>query len=743
MAQEDGLTSFFALVRALWALFAGIVAIISELFAWLFQAIAGSMRKSRFEREERETLQSLSAKHDTATLQAATLAQVKEANFPHPDDFIRPFVERMTAACKSKLHTLPVYSVFTSIGQMALDLYELEELHTLNPTGVISGAIDRARYRDKLLAHQQKLADPARTADLFTTTIVNGFLEFARRLPQAAFSTKMHIPEDDDPETSPTVPVEQCIGSIGQAVEDWILAFNHPNIVELNLFAVLRTQLLHNAEEAGAMPTEYTGDDLVHAYLKDTPLARLFDAQIPFTISISKRLEHTAVVAGTGWGKTQLLQAIIARDLELPDPPAIVVIDSTNRMVERIQHLQLFNDRLKDRIIIVDPERSPAPALNMFDLNTPRMAGYTPDMRERVETDIIALFNYVFSSIQNPLTDPMRTAFSYMVRLLITVPNANITTLRKLLEDNPKAGYEASAFKEYMERLDPTARDFFRLQFFTDRVRGTRDSILQRLSSVISVPTFERMFSTANKLDFYEEMQRGSCVLVNTSEAMLKDASPLFGRYIIARVMAAAFERAALPDEKRRPAFLIVDEAAPYFDDQFEKLLTRVRQFRLGVVIAFQHLEQASEKLRSAIASNTSVKYAGGLGYSDSRWLSREMRTTPETLLALRKDSAEPPQFTSYACHLRGTASAISLTVPFYTLEKMPRMSAAQHDELLKRNMDRISYVAPAPSGPPAPSQAPPSSGPAIAVPPRPANADTTASELTPGTNPGEPASEW
>ena len=207
----------------------------------------------------------------------------------------------------------------------------------------------------------------------------------------------------------------------------------------------------------------------------------------------------------------------------------------------------------------------------MFDINTPRMLGYTSDMREQVETDIIDLFNYVFSSIQNPLTDPMRTVLSYMVRLLITIPDANITKLRNLLEENPKEGYQASTFKKYIDKLDPTAIDYFKYQFFTDRTAPTRSAILQRVSSLIRVPAFERMFSTVNRLDFFEEMQRGSCILVNTSEAKLKDASALFGRYIIARVMAAAFERAALPDEKRKPTFLIVDEAAPYFDDRFEE----------------------------------------------------------------------------------------------------------------------------------------------------------------------------
>jgi hypothetical protein len=242
-----------------------------------------------------------------------------------------------------------------------------------------------------------------------------------------------------------------------------------------------------------------------------------------------------------------------------------------------------------------------------------------------------------------------------------------------------------------MDRLDLTARDFFRVQYFTDRLRATRNSILQRVSSVISIPAFERMFSTVNRIDFFDEMQRGTCILVNTSEALLKDGSALFGRYIIARVMAAAFERASLPDEQRKPTFLVVDEAAPYFDEQFEKLLTRVRQFKLGVVIAFQHLEQASDKLRSAIASNTSVKYAGGLGYADSRWLAREMRTSPEHLLSLRKDSNDPPRHTRYACYVRGMDTPVDLTVPFYTLEGMPKMSADELVGLFERNEIRTA----------------------------------------------------
>ena len=67
------------------------------------------------------------------------------------------------------------------------------------------------------------------------------------------------------------------------------------------------------------------------------------------------------------------------------------------------------------------------------------------------------------------------------------------------------------------------------------------------------MPAFDRMFSsTINKLDMFDAMQTGKIVLVNTSKALLKsDASALFGRYMIALAIRAAFERVA--SRVRRP----------------------------------------------------------------------------------------------------------------------------------------------------------------------------------------------
>ena len=577
-------------------------------------------------------------------------------------------------------------------------IYEDENIANVPPPPVSLSSIEGARYRDLLADRLRRTQDPALTLTTINTAFRECLEDFHKALPPFALTTRAKATEELESGEGPkgiSIPLIDAMPNVPKVVENLAIHFFGQDARNLNLFTKLRETFERNRHEmSDALPTEAKGTprEIVRSYLKDTPFEELFDLQIPFEIPTSRLLEHAVLVAGSGHGKTQTLGTLIGRLLQQDEPPALVVIDSTGALVKKIQTLALFNDRLKDRIVIIDPEHDPTPALNMFDISNPRMQNYSESQRASVETEIVSLFNYIFTSAQNDLTSRQGTVFSYVVRLVLSMPGSTITTLRQVLEDDPKGGFANSRYRAQIEKLDETAQDFFKNQYF--ELKGFREQIAQRVYGLVQVPAFQRMFASDNKVDFYDELQnRGSIIVVNTSESLLKqDASTLFGRYIIARTMAAAFERASIPQEKRRPTFLIVDEAAPYFDDTFDKLLTRVRQFKLGVCVAFQHMEQASEKLRSSIASNTSVKLAGGLGYADSRWLSRDMETTPELLKAQRRDSADPPQWTQLACYVRNfTPQAVSITVPFYTLENMPQMTAAEHRALLARNRERVS----------------------------------------------------
>ncbi len=406
---------------------------------------------------------------------------------------------------------------------------------------------------------------------------------------------------------------------------------------------------------------------------------------------------HTAIIAKTGWGKTQFIQSLVLAELLKKHPPAMVILDSTGAMVDRIQRLAVFAHELRDRILIIDPAHSPA--LNMFDMSNPRFNTYSQEQREAVQTDVLDLFNYIFSSKDYDLSGQQGLGFAYAVRLILARKGYTVTHLRHLLEENPpRADWTQSRFADDIRQLDQDSREFFERHFFSESLRATKGAIARRLHSLIAIPTFQRMFTAgSNALDLYSETQeKGSIVLVNTNQQLLgRDGYVLFGRYIVARTFAAMLERAQIAQHERRTTHLIIDEAAPYFDDSFDDLLTQVRQYGLKVTIAFQHLDQLDDKLKNAVAGQTSVKYVGGLSPLDEKRVAAQIRCEPQFITDLAIDSTYPPAWSEWAVHVDGlTKHPMKLKNPFFVLEGQERMTDAEHAALIEWNKSRVSAIA-------------------------------------------------
>jgi hypothetical protein len=438
---------------------------------------------------------------------------------------------------------------------------------------------------------------------------------------------------------------------------------------------------------------------MAETYLARTPLLGLFLCPIPFSIPDDIRFEHTHIVAGTGHGKTQTLQHLIVGDLSRPpeSAPSLVIIDSQGDMLEKIMRLELFHPEhgpLADRLVIIDPtDIDHPPALGLFDLNLARVRGYDARYREQIMNGVIELYDYIFGGLLGAeMTQKQNVIFRYLARLMLAIPDATILTLKDVMQDS-------APFVPYFDNIEGSARDFFRHDFNDRQFTETKKQILRRLWGVLENPTFERLFShPRNKLDMFDALNTGKVVLVNTAKDFLKaERSSILGRFFIALTFQAALERAALPDHQRRPAFLFIDEAADYFDDTIDSLLSQARKFRLGVVFAHQYLDQLSRGLRASIMTNASIKLAGGVSSADAHALAPNMGTTHEFVAGVRKRARE----TEFAAYVRNvTPAAISLNVPFGTLETMPRMSEAMGARVVARN--RARYAA----GPAAPRQA-------------------------------------
>jgi len=390
---------------------------------------------------------------------------------------------------------------------------------------------------------------------------------------------------------------------------------------------------------------------------------------VTYDLIKSARMEHFHLIAGSGYGKSQFIEFLWQRDIR--EDAAVIVIDSQGDMIERMQRVHT------GRTILIDPRYSPS--LNIF--SQPDRA-YAPLVREQLQAGIIELYSYVFASIAAEMTSKQSVAFSFVVRLMLATEGATIHTLLKLMEGK-ETDFDVS-------KLDPIAQDFFRNQFFDRQFSQTRQQIARRLYAVLSVPAFDRMFSSpVNRLDMFKCLQEKKIVLVNTSKALLKsDASALFGRWMIAQTLAAAFERAGT--KFRPPAYLLIDEFSDYMDDSMESLLSQARKYNLGCLIAHQHMDQLTPALRASVSANTSIKMAGGVSDKDARALASDFRVPHELFSQLQKYKGGA----DFLIHIRNKLPrAECINIPFGTLK--PDMTDEEHKQFIVENNRALTHKAP------------------------------------------------
>jgi hypothetical protein len=406
----------------------------------------------------------------------------------------------------------------------------------------------------------------------------------------------------------------------------------------------------------------------------------------PFVLPLNSRFAHMHIVAGSGYGKTQLLQQLILFDIdEFHDGKgSIVVMDSQGDLIRNIT--QMVN-LPSDRVVIIDPnDVEHPPALNLFDFGLDRLESYSPVEQEKLINGAIALYEYLFGALLGAeLTARQGLIFRFLARLMMVIPGATIHTLIELIEDT-------DAIRSHLHKLDPTSRLFFEKQFFAPIYDNTRQQIVSRLWMIIGNRSLERMFANPkNKLNLFEEMNKGSIILINTAKDLLKqEGCEIFGRFFIALISQAVQERAAIAEHKRKQTFIYIDEAQDYFrggNTVLEQMISQARKQKVGLILSHQSLSQLDTKLRETMASNTAIKMVGGLSPKDEQSFAQEMRCPPEFFEQMTKGVDR----TEFACFIRNvTKEPISMMVKFGEMESRPKLTDTGYQLLLDRNRKRV-----------------------------------------------------
>ena len=449
-----------------------------------------------------------------------------------------------------------------------------------------------------------------------------------------------------------------------------------------------------SSAESLVFPTDskLKGRELVESYLGGTAFEYLLTYPRRFEFPSESRFEHCHILAGTGHGKTQLIQTLILNDLKHHGESGFCVIDSQGDLIKKLSMNYRFapesEESLSERFILIDPTDVEFPVcLNMFALNQTDVQGSSPADREMITNSTVELYSYMFGALFGAeLTQRQGLIFQYLARLMMQIPGATIQTLREVLENGKK-------FIPYMEKLGGSAQAFFKTQFFSTQFNQTKRQVLARLWSILANATLERTFShVEQKVDLYDAMNSGKIVLINTAKDLLgKEGSQILGRFFIALLGQAIIKRSAIPESQRKPFYVYIDEAHEYFDENIEQLLNQARKYRVGLTLAHQNLDQLGRALRATVMSSTSIKLAGGLSSSDATAIAQETRCKKEDILAVRKREEN----TEFACWIKNTTQEpVILQVPFGLLEKEPILSEAAYTQLIESNRSKYCVEA-------------------------------------------------
>lgn len=460
-------------------------------------------------------------------------------------------------------------------------LYRLEGLEPPPPVPPICNSIEGARYRDKLNAYIAKAHDAAQTDDF-----VDALIECMPKpgTGEGIFEAKARLTNAE---------IEQLI----------VPFYDYPDH-----FRALKRQLDRNLEaQRGVLPKDYKGDNAAFAYLKDTPLLELEERQ--YRIGLKARTEHTQIVAGSGSGKTSLLQYLVHHDITPAGDCCVIVIDSQRQLVDTLAHRTFWTGDLA----YFSPRHNLG--INLFDMGA---------SGEQETNAVVDLLEYVLSGLMDAkLTAKQATLFNYAIQLMM-VMGGNLSTLRQLLRKD--AG--GLPIVDHIGKLPRAAQDFFLTEFGQRGYDGTKEEIMWRIDAMQRNPAFARIFDAPkNPVDMAAEMANRDLILIDTDVNFLGDtASSFFGRLFIALILKAARERVA-NGETARPVYVYVDECAAYLDSRLETMLVQVRKANIGVTLVHQDLDQLRKAgILNTVLGGTATKFAGRLSDADARTMAGNMR---------------------------------------------------------------------------------------------------------------------
>jgi hypothetical protein len=329
-----------------------------------------------------------------------------------------------------------------------------------------------------------------------------------------------------------------------------------------------------------------------------------------FGIKQPDRLAHMHVIGKTGTGKSTLLETLFVQDMKAGRGCAL--IDPHGDLASRLA-ASVPASRHSDLVYVNLPD----PALAY---------GYNPLTRVSAErhslvaSGIMELFEKMWP---NAWGQRMEHILRNTLLALLELPEASFADILRLYTDR---AYRRSVVSTIGNEQ---VRAFWRSEFpkYTYRYQAEAMAPIQnKVGAFLADPRLYRFFVAPEQpLRFRQLMDDGKILIVNLAKGQIgSDSASLIGGLVITAISLAAFSRASLPENQRRPFHVYVDEFQEFTTLTVANMTAELRKYGIGLVLAHQYFHQLEPEIRHAVLGNTGSLISFRVGAEDAAYLARE-----------------------------------------------------------------------------------------------------------------------
>ncbi|WP_342154486.1 hypothetical protein [Methylorubrum sp. SB2] len=320
------------------------------------------------------------------------------------------------------------------------------------------------------------------------------------------------------------------------------------------------------------------------------------------------------IVATRGWGKSELLKAIVRHDIEAPNDerPAssLIVLDPGGDLVRQIAHWPELSGpaRRSDRLVYIEPNLKPGWSVGINPLDG---RGLDHDARN----EAAAMLAEALDANTAPLSMNMETLIIHCATVLLARPGSTLRDLRDMLRDPKTYPKAAELYRYALAYPDPDTREFFELDFPSRAFAGTKEWLLTRLIRLFAVQGLSAMFGGETTVDLRAAIESRKVVLVNLEPLKAKSIVATAGRLLVAAVGGACRARADMkPGTVHAPINFVIDEVTLLAGRELVDQLALLRKRGLNLVMAQQVMGAGfSAEDKAMLIGNTGGRFVGGL----------------------------------------------------------------------------------------------------------------------------------